>query len=106
MLLYGKQITDGTRLLATRTERHPAPRKSLKVAVQKAGTFAWELAVIRPHSLDKQKDLAIQVNELENQKASKIALRGGAADIIISDYQFASLAGRAAKSKSLLSRQT
>ena len=62
--------------------------------------------MIRPHGLDKQKDLAIQVNELENQKASKIALRGGAADIIISDCQFASLAGRAAKSKSLLSRQT
>jgi NitT/TauT family transport system substrate-binding protein len=62
----------------------------IRVAVQKTGTFAWELAVIRAHGLDKQEDLAIQVNELANPEASKIALRGGAADIIISDWLWVS----------------
>jgi NitT/TauT family transport system substrate-binding protein len=62
----------------------------IRVAVQKAGTFAWELAVIRAHGLDRQQDLAIQVNELANPEAGKIALRGGAADIIISDWLWVS----------------
>jgi hypothetical protein len=53
----------------------------IRVAVQKTGTFAWDLAVIRAHGLDKREDLAIQVNELANPEAGKIALRGGAADI-------------------------
>jgi NitT/TauT family transport system substrate-binding protein len=62
----------------------------IRVAVQKTGTFAWELAVIRAHGLDRQQDLAIQVNELANPEAGKIALRGGAADIIISDWLWVS----------------
>ena len=32
--------------------------ETIRVAVQKTGTFAWELAVIRAHGLDKQADLA------------------------------------------------
>jgi NitT/TauT family transport system substrate-binding protein len=62
----------------------------IRLAVQKTGTFAWELAVIRAHGLDRQADLAIQVNELANPEAGKIALRGGAADIIVSDWLWVS----------------
>jgi NitT/TauT family transport system substrate-binding protein len=59
---------------------------TIRVAVQKTGTFAWELDVIRAHGLDKQNDLTIQVLELASPEAGKIALRGGAADIIVSDW--------------------
>jgi NitT/TauT family transport system substrate-binding protein len=62
----------------------------IRLAVQKTGTFAWELAVIRAHGLDRQADLAIQLNELANPEAGKIALRGGAADIIVSDWLWVS----------------
>src|SRR5260370_1522205 len=62
----------------------------IRLAVQKTGTFAWELAVIRAHGLDRQADLAIQVNELASSEAGKIALRGGAADIIVSDWLWVS----------------
>jgi NitT/TauT family transport system substrate-binding protein len=62
----------------------------IRVAVQKTGTFAWELAVIRAHGLDKQEDVTIQVYELATPEAGKIALRGGAADIIISDWLWVS----------------
>src|SRR5260370_36349435 len=62
----------------------------IRLAVQKTGTCAWELAVIRAHGLDRQADLAIQVNELASPEAGKIALRGGAADIIVSDWLWVS----------------
>src|SRR6266478_8297491 len=55
--------------------------ESIRLAVQKTGTFAWELAVIRAHGLDRQANLAIQVNELASPEAGKIALRGGGADV-------------------------
>jgi NitT/TauT family transport system substrate-binding protein len=64
--------------------------ETIKVAVQKTGTFAWELAVIRAHGLDKQANLAIQVNELVSPEAGKIALRGGGADVIVSDWLWVS----------------
>jgi NitT/TauT family transport system substrate-binding protein len=59
---------------------------TIRLAVQKTGTFAWELAVIRAHGLDKKANLALQVDELASPEAGKVALRGGAADIIVSDW--------------------
>ena len=64
--------------------------ETIKVAVQKTGTFAWELAVIRAHGLDKQANLAIEVLELASPEAGKIALRSGTADIILSDWLWVS----------------
>jgi NitT/TauT family transport system substrate-binding protein len=64
--------------------------ETIRIAVQKTGTFAWELAVIRAHGLDRKANLAIQVNELASPEAGKIALRGGSADIIVSDWLWVS----------------
>src|SRR5712692_700086 len=64
--------------------------ETVRVAVQKTGTFAWELAVIRAHGLDKKANLAIEVSELASPEAGKIALRGGGADIIVSDWLWVS----------------
>jgi len=64
--------------------------QTIKVAVQKTGTFAWELAVIRAHGLDKQANLEIEVLELASPEAGKIALRSGTADIILSDWLWVS----------------
>ena len=63
---------------------------TIRVAVQKTGTFAWELAVIRAHGLDKQADLAIEVTELASPEAGKIALRAGNADMMVSDWLWVS----------------
>jgi NitT/TauT family transport system substrate-binding protein len=63
---------------------------TIRVAVQKTGTFAWELAAIRAHGLDKQADLAIEVTELASPEAGKIALRAGNADIMVSDWLWVS----------------
>jgi NitT/TauT family transport system substrate-binding protein len=59
---------------------------AVRVAVQKTGTFSWELAVIRAYGLDRKTNLALEVSELASPEAGKVALRAGAADIIVSDW--------------------
>jgi NitT/TauT family transport system substrate-binding protein len=63
---------------------------AIRVAVQKTGTFGWELAVIRAHGLDQQANLSIRLVELASPEAGKIALRAGSADIIVSDWLWVS----------------
>jgi NitT/TauT family transport system substrate-binding protein len=58
----------------------------LRLAVQKTGTFAWELAILRARGLDKKAGLDIEVTELASPEAAKVALLGGSADIILSDW--------------------
>jgi NitT/TauT family transport system substrate-binding protein len=64
--------------------------EAIRIAVQKTGTFAWELAVIRAHGLDRQAKLSLQVNELASPEAGKIALRSGSADVMVSDWLWVS----------------
>jgi len=63
---------------------------TVRLAAQKTGTLAWELDVIRAHGLDKQHGLTIETTELASPEAGKIALRGGSADIIVSDWLWVS----------------
>jgi NitT/TauT family transport system substrate-binding protein len=79
-----------TAVLAAATAAPSRAAESIRLAVQKTGTFAWELAVIRTHGLDRQANLVIEVSELASPEAGKIALRGGGADIIVSDWLWVS----------------
>src|SRR3954469_3447064 len=63
---------------------------TIRLAVQKTGTFSWELAAIRAGGLDKEADLSLDVTELASPEAGKIALRAGNADIILSDWLWVS----------------
>jgi NitT/TauT family transport system substrate-binding protein len=58
----------------------------IRIAAQRTGTLAWELDVIRSRGLDRQADLDLQVVELASPEAGKIALRGGSADLIVTDW--------------------
>src|SRR5271157_5069075 len=58
----------------------------LRLAVQKTGTFGWELAIISERGLDKKVGLDLEKTELASPEAAKIALLGGSADIILSDW--------------------
>jgi NitT/TauT family transport system substrate-binding protein len=62
----------------------------LRFAVQKTGTFRWELAMIESLGLARKADLDIVITELASPEAGKIALRGGSADIILSDWLWVS----------------
>ena len=59
---------------------------TLRIAVQKTGTVAWEIAVAKARGLDKAADLDVQTQELASTEAGKIALQGGGADMIVSDW--------------------
>jgi len=63
---------------------------AIRVVAQKTGTFAWELDVIRAHGLDKQAHLTIEATELASPEAGKVALRGGSADLVVSDWTWVS----------------
>src|SRR5512133_99822 len=58
----------------------------IRLAVQRTGTLAWELDVIRTHGLDRKFDLAIETVELASTEAGKVALKGGSADLMLSDW--------------------
>lgn len=63
---------------------------TLRIAAQKTGTFAWELQVIKDHGLAKKAGLDLDITELASTDAGKIAMMGGAADIILSDWLWVS----------------
>jgi NitT/TauT family transport system substrate-binding protein len=58
----------------------------IRVVAQRTGSLAWELDVIKTHGLDRKANLDIETVELATTEAGKIALRGGSADIIVSDW--------------------
>jgi len=62
----------------------------IRLAIQKTGTVAWEMAVIRAKGLDKAADLDLEVVELASTDAGKIAISGGSADVIVSDWLWVS----------------
>ena len=61
----------------------------LRIAIQKTGTAAWEIEAIKAHGLDKAANLDIETTELASTEAGKIALEGGAVDMIIGDWLWA-----------------
>jgi NitT/TauT family transport system substrate-binding protein len=58
----------------------------IRLVAQRTGSLAWELDVIRTHGLDKKANLDIDTLELASTEAGKIALKGGSADVIVSDW--------------------
>jgi NitT/TauT family transport system substrate-binding protein len=58
----------------------------IRVAAQRTGILSWELDIVRHHGLDKKADLDINAVELASTEAGKIALKGGSADIMLSDW--------------------
>jgi NitT/TauT family transport system substrate-binding protein len=70
----------------------------LRLAIQKTGTVAWELAVVSAFGLDKEAGLEIDAIELASTDAGKIAIQGGSADVIVSDWLWVAR-GRAQGSK-------
>jgi NitT/TauT family transport system substrate-binding protein len=62
----------------------------LRIAVQRTGTLAWEMSVVRAEGLDKTADLDLQTLDVASLDAAIIALRSGAADIIVTDWLWVS----------------
>ena len=70
-----------------RRHRRRAPPTAFGLAVQRTGTLAWELDVIKAHGLDQQGSTCRSRRiELASTEAGKIALKGGSADLMLSDW--------------------
>ena len=61
----------------------------LRIAIQKTGTAAWEIELIKARGLDKAVGLDIETTELASTEAAKVALIGGAADMTVGDWLWA-----------------
>ena len=58
----------------------------VRVGVLKFGTVNWELDVIRFHGLAAREGVDLRVVELGSKRATAVALQGGGADVIVTDW--------------------
>jgi len=67
-------------------DRYNASAETLRIGVQKTGTFAWQLDVIARHGLARQSGLDLDVQEFASPEAGKLALNGGTVDVAVVDW--------------------
>ena len=59
---------------------------AVRVGVLKFGTVHWELDVIKTHKLDEAHGIDMKIVTLGSKRATSVALQGGAADLIVTDW--------------------
>lgn len=64
--------------------------QTIRIGAQKSGTFGWELDVIKARGLAASAGLDLEVVDLANTDAGKIAIAGGSVDIVVSDWLWVS----------------
>jgi NitT/TauT family transport system substrate-binding protein len=60
--------------------------ETLRIGLQKTGTFAWQLDVIRRHGLAEQAGLDLKISEFASPEAGKLALNSGSVDLAVVDW--------------------
>jgi NitT/TauT family transport system substrate-binding protein len=60
--------------------------ETLRIGLQKTGTFAWQLDVIRRHGLAGRAGLDLKISEYASPDAGKLALNGGSVDLAVVDW--------------------
>jgi len=63
-----------------------AQAETLRIGIQKTGSFAWQLDVIRRHDLARKAGIEIALTEFASPDAGKLALNSGTVDLIVSDW--------------------
>ncbi len=61
---------------------------AVRLGVLAFGTVQWVASVIRSHGLDRAHGFTLAIEPLANNDSAKVALLGGAVDIIVSDWLF------------------
>jgi len=59
---------------------------TLRVGLQKTGTFAWQLDVIKRHGLATAANLDLKLTEMSSADAGKLALNAGSVDVGVVDW--------------------
>jgi NitT/TauT family transport system substrate-binding protein len=60
--------------------------ETLRIGLQKTGTFAWQLDVIRRHDLAASAGLDLKISEFASPDAGKLALNSGSVDLAVVDW--------------------
>ena len=60
--------------------------ETLRIGLQKTGTFAWQLDVIRRHGLAARAGLDLKISEFASPDAGKLALNSGSVDLALTDW--------------------
>ncbi len=63
-----------------------ADKPSIRLGVLAFGTSNWELAALEQQKLLENADFKLEVHKVANPQAGKIALQGGAVDMIVTDW--------------------
>src|ERR1700726_2260586 len=66
--------------------------ETLRIGLQKTGTFAWQLDVIRRHNLASIAGLDLKITEYASPDAGKLALTSGSVDLAAVDWLWVSRA--------------
>ena len=67
-----------------------AAGEDVRVGVLKFGTVHWELDVIETHRFDEAQGIDMRIVELGSKRATAVALQGGGADVIVTDWLWVS----------------
>src|SRR6476659_1362546 len=86
--LFAALLLAWASLAATAPARAEGP--TLRLAIQRTGTVGWEVDVIRHHGLDAKHGFTLALIELASTEAGKIAVKGGSADLMVSDWLWVS----------------
>jgi ABC-type nitrate/sulfonate/bicarbonate transport system substrate-binding protein len=60
--------------------------ETLRTGLQRTGTFAWQLDVIRRHGLASSAGLDLKISEYASPDAGKLALNSGSVDLAVVDW--------------------
>lgn len=60
--------------------------QTLRIGVQKTGTFAWQIDVIRRHNLARDAGLDLAITDYASPDAGKLAINAGSVDIAVVDW--------------------
>lgn len=63
-----------------------AQAETIRVGVQKTGTFSWQLDVIARHGLARENGLDLDIREFASPDSGKLALNGGTVDVAVVDW--------------------
>src|SRR5512137_414743 len=63
-----------------------AEKTTIRIGVQASGTLQWELSALQDDPQIKSGDFHLEIQNVANAEAGKIALQSGAVDMIVSDW--------------------
>jgi len=72
--------------LACFVPAHATDKPVIRVGAMASGTLAWELAAMKNEGLLQNSNFVLEIVNLANQQAGKVALQSGSVDLIVSDW--------------------